>query len=363
MDFGALIDALFGAPGAEGFYQYARPAVAAVAAFVFLLAATRYLTARFRKFAGATENTVDDAVADIVSGTHTFFVIAASAYIGSVFLVPGGGRAEGVLKNIFAAALVIQAALWFEAAVRHYISRRHGRWGLTVTQSRVVMFVLRAALWFFAALVLLENLGIRVTPLIAGLGVGGIALALAVQNILGELIASLSIILDKPFVVGDFIVVGQFRGTVEKIGFKTTRVRSISGELVVFSNNQLVSSTVLNYRNLPRRRCFFTIGVVYETEAEKLAGIPAMLKDIIDRHPMTEYERVHFVEFADYSLNFEVAYHVLTSDYVVYLDTRQEVNLEIVGKFRKEKIEFAYPTKTLLAGNTVRVETVEREAR
>ena len=136
-------------------------------------------------------------------------------------------------------------------------------------------------------------------------------------------------------------------------------MRSISGELVVFSNNQLVSDTVLNYRNLPRRRCFFTFGVVYETDAEKLGRIPAMLKDIIDRHPMTEYERVHFVEFADFSLNFEVAYYVLTSDYTTYLDARQDINLEIVSRFREEKISFAYPTRTLLAGNRVEVAVKE----
>ncbi|MCY4047893.1 MAG: mechanosensitive ion channel family protein [Candidatus Dadabacteria bacterium] len=355
MDFGALIDAFRTA----GFYEYFRPLAASAVAFVILLVAVRYLSARFRRFSRTTENTFDDAVADIISGTHTFFVLAVSVYVGSAFLAPDSARAEGILRNVFTAALVAQAVLWFEAIARHYISRRHERWGLTVTQSRVAMFFLRMVLWFLAALILLENLGIRVTPLIAGLGVGGIALALAVQNVLGELIASLSIVLDKPFVVGDFIVVGQFRGEVEKIGFKTTRVRSISGELVVFSNNQLVSDTVLNYRNLPRRRCFFTFGVVYETDAEKLGRIPAMLKDIIDRHPMTEYERVHFVEFADFSLNFEVAYYVLTSDYTTYLDARQDINLEIVSRFREEKISFAYPTQTLLAGNRVEVAVKE----
>ena len=354
MDISGLTD--FFQTGARG---YAVAAITVAVSFVFLLFAVRYVVARFRNLAQTTENTVDDIIVGVFSRTNVLIVIAVSLYAGSFFLAPDSGRMAGIVSNIIAVTLAVQIILWLEAGVRHLLMERYERWGITFTQARVGLFFLRVAIWFVAALMLLENLGIRVTPLIAGLGIGGIALALAVQNILGELIASLSIIVDKPFVVGDFIVVGQFRGEVEKIGFKTTRVRSISGELVVFSNNRLVSDTILNYRNLPRRRCFFTLGVVYETSAEKLHRIPAIMKDIIDKHPMTEYERVHFVTFADFSLNFEVAYHVLTSDYITYLNTRQEVNLEIVRAFRSEGIEFAYPTQTLLAGNKVEVSTGE----
>lgn len=349
MDIGGFLESFQGGV----FYAYTLPVVAVAVSFFFLVFTAKYLTTRLKRAAAKTENTFDDMIADILDGTNRFFLLAVSLYIGSQFLEPG--RNKEFWETIIGAFLIFQTVRLLEKVAQYYTERLYKSWGITVTQANVAVFFLRIILWFFAAMVVLENLGIRVTPLLAGLGIGGIAIALAVQNVLGELIASLSIIVDKPFVVGDFIVVGGFRGEVEKIGFKTTRIRSVSGELVVFSNNQLVSNTIQNYKNLPRRRSFSTLGVVYETDAGKLKRIPEIIKDIIDRHPKTEYERVHFVDFADFSLNFEVAYYVLTSEYIEYLDTRQQINLEIIEKFRAANIEFAYPTQTLFAGNAVDV--------
>ncbi len=339
----------------SGLQVYVKPVAVFLISFLFLNFLIRFFSAHFRKFAKTTVNNLDDLIAELLDKTHLIFVFVISFYIGSYFL-DQSSLARFVGKQFVFSLLIIQTVLWLVCLVNFYIMKNYQKWGITLTQANVSIFFLRIVLWVFALLILLENFGIRVTPLIAGLGIGGIAVALAVQSVLGEIIASLSIIIDKPFVVGDFIVVGQCKGNVEKVGFQTTRIRSISGELVVLSNNELIRSTIQNYRDLPRRRVLFSLGVVYETDAENIARIPDIIKDIVDKHPNAKHERVHFVEFGDFSLNFEVAYHVLTSDYVLFLDTRQEINLEIIKKFRAQNIDFAYPTQTLIAGSRVEVD-------
>ncbi|QMU55890.1 MAG: mechanosensitive ion channel [Candidatus Mycalebacterium zealandia] len=336
------------------FRIYIKPLLAFCISFFLLFFSVKFLSSRLKDIAKSTANTLDDIIADALVETRGFILLAASLYIGSRFISLAPETRE-TANTLIATALIIQAVLWLGKIVSGYLSNNYEKWNITISQTKISIFFLRLVLWSVAVLLILENLGIRVTPLLAGLGIGGIAVALAVQSILGEVIASVSIIIDKPFVVGDFIVVDGFRGIVEKVGLKTTRIRSISGELVVFSNNHLVSTTIQNYRNLPRRRSFSTVGVVYGIDPDKLAKIPQIIKNIIDEHPQTEYERVHFVAFADFSLNFEVAYYVLTSDFIVYLDAVQDINLEIIRKFRDERIDFAYPTQTVFAGKPVEV--------
>jgi small-conductance mechanosensitive channel len=193
----------------------------------------------------------------------------------------------------------------------------------------------------------LDNLGIEVTALIAGLGIGGIAVALATQNILGDLFASLLIVLDKPFVLGDFIVVGDFVGHVEKIGLKTTRLRSLSGEQLVVSNNDLLQSRLRNFKRMIERRVLFTVGVTYDTPLEKLAAVPGMIREIIESQPDVRFDRSHFKEFGSYSLNFETVYFVLSPEFGRYMDRQQAINLAIYDRFAQNEIKFAYPTQTL----------------
>ena len=197
------------------------------------------------------------------------------------------------------------------------------------------------------ALVALDTAGIDITALVAGLGVGGIAVALAVQNILGDLFASLSIVLDKPFVIGDFIIVGDMMGTVEHIGMKTTRVRSLSGEQLVFSNTDLLSSRIRNYKRMQERRALFRFGVTYQTSRDLLARIPEVVREVIEGRDETRFDRAHFAGFGDSSLDFEVVYYMLVPDYNAYMDTQQAVNLELVGRFEEIGIDFAYPTRTV----------------
>ena len=186
------------------------------------------------------------------------------------------------------------------------------------------------------------------------MGIGGIAVALALQNILGDLFASLSIVIDKPFVIGDFIVVDQLMGTVEHVGLKTTRLRSLGGEQLIFSNNDLLKSRISNYKRMMERRIVFGFGVTYQTPPEKLPLINEIVREIIGKQEQARFDRVHFKEYGESSLNFEAVYFVLSQDYNLYMDIQQAINLEMFRCFQKEGIEFAYPTRTLFIQQEVR---------
>jgi small-conductance mechanosensitive channel len=196
-------------------------------------------------------------------------------------------------------------------------------------------------------LLFLSNIGVDVTPLLAGASIGGIAIAFALQNVLTDVFASFSIYFDKPFRVGDFITVGADSGTVKRIGIKTTRLQSLQGEELIISNKQLTESRINNFKRMDKRRGVFTFGVIYQTEIKKLEKIPKIITDIITKNKTAELDRVHFKSFGDSSLDYEVVYYVKSSDYRVFMDIQQEINLEIIHQFQKEGIEFAYPTKTV----------------
>lgn len=194
---------------------------------------------------------------------------------------------------------------------------------------------------------LLDNMGVNVSAVVAGLGIGGIAVALAAQAVLGDLFASFSIFLDKPFQPGDFIIVGDLMGTVEQIGIKTTRVRSLSGEQLVFSNADLTSSRIRNFKQMFERRALFQFGVVYQTPLDKVKRIPDMVREIIGGIGETRLDRANFFKFGDSSLDFEVVYYVKKPDYNIYMNCQERINLALMERFQKEGIEFAYPTRTL----------------
>jgi small-conductance mechanosensitive channel len=207
--------------------------------------------------------------------------------------------------------------------------------------------ILKGVLWGVAFIFILANLGYNISALIAGLGIGGIAIAFALQRILEDIFSSFSIYFDKPFKVGDFIIVGSDLGVVKKIGIKTTRLQSLWGQEIVISNRELTSTRINNYKKMERRRIHFTFGVVYQTPTKKLKKILQIVKDIFDEIELADLDRVHFKEFGPFSLNFEVAYYVDTGDYNKYMDTQQKINFALKEKFEKEGIEFAYPTQTI----------------
>lgn len=235
-------------------------------------------------------------------------------------------------------------------AVEKYIAKtKNNEADIQHTQSmmKTIKVILKVTLWILGITMVLANLGVNVTSIVASLGIGGIAIALALQNILGDIFSSFSIYMDKPFQVGDFIVVGTDMGTVEKIGLKTTRIRTPQGEELIISNKELTTTRVQNFKRMERRRALFSIGVVYGTKLEKLKKIPEMIEEIVKKNPSAEFDRCHFKSYGDFSLNFEVVYYVTSADYKQYMDVNHQINLEIYKRFEEEAIEFAYPTQTV----------------
>jgi small-conductance mechanosensitive channel len=207
--------------------------------------------------------------------------------------------------------------------------------------------IIRVIVWGIGVTFLLDNLGFKISTIVAGLGIGGIAVALAAQAILGDLFSYFVIFFDKPFELGDFIIVGDFLGTIEHIGIKTTKVRSLSGEQLVFANTDLTNSRIRNYKRMDKRRVVFKLGLIYQTTTGQLKEIPGIIKNIIVNIRDTAFDRAHFFSYGDFSLDFEVVYYVLSSDYNIYMDIQQEINFTIREEFEKRGIEFAYPTQTL----------------
>lgn len=320
--------------------------------WVAMRVALRMLTGRLKVYAARTPGQFDDLVVEVLQKTKFFFVLIASLYAGSLALALPV-KADDYLQIAFLVVLLVQAGYWGSGLVTLWINRSVRRklgedaGAGAATSLAALGFIAKLTLWAVVVLLGLANMGIDITALVAGMGIGGIALALAVQSILSDLFASLSIIVDKPFVIGDFIVIGDLKGSVERIGLKTTRVRSLTGEQIIFSNSDLLSSRVRNYKRMYERRIDFTIGVTYDTPTDLLERISGMIRAIIEAQPNARFDRSHFKAFGDFSLNFETVYFVLVPDYATYMDTQQAINLTLMRRFEEEGIEFAYPTQTL----------------
>lgn len=286
---------------------------------------------------------------EIVSGTKTYVLLISALYPASLPLeLPV--RLMSFLGSLAFIAMAFQFGIWGSVLVSAFIRRYMGvRDEVTAAGSGITVMTLlgKAALWVFILLVILENTGVNVVTLIASLGVAGIAIGLATQNILGDLFAALSILLDKPFEVGHFIIVDDLPGTVEKIGLKTTRLRSLGGELLIFGNSDLLQSRIRNFTDFRERRVAFTFGVRYDTPADKLEEIPGIIRKIIENVENTRFDRAHFKAFGDFSLNFEVVYYVLSPDYLAYMDIQEKINIEIFRAFEDQGIRFAFPTRTV----------------
>lgn len=305
---------------------------------------------RLSELAGKTETVLDDILADLVVRTTPLFMAAVAIFMGSMSLTLSPGM-ERLIKAVLVLCVLYQAGVWAGRGVQlwvmEYTKRNETLDSSSITTLTFVGYISKLAIWTVVFLLALENLGVDITALVAGLGIGGIAVALAAQSVLGDLFASLSIVLDKPFVIDDFIIVGDYMGTVEHIGIKTTRVRSLSGEQLVFSNADLLASRIRNYKRMSERRVVYTIGVVYGTPAEKLERIPGMIKGITEEIDGARFDRAHFARYGAYSLDFEAVYFVASADYMQYMDIQQNINLTLYRTFEAEGIEFAYPTQTL----------------
>lgn len=311
-----------------------------------------FLVSRLKKWSQRTTTPYDDLAVSLLSDLRSIVLIILGVWAGSSALVLPAEVAKGIrLVAIIAIALQLlltsRKAIDFslQVAVRRW-STRDGTPDPTVQSGiGIVRFMVMLIVAILIILLALDNLGVQVTPMIAGLGIGGIAIALAVQNILGDLFASLSILFDKPFMIGDSIVVDNLSGTVERIGVKTTHLRAPTGEQLIFSNSDLLKSRIKNYRRMPQRRVVFTLSVPFETPPAKLRAIPGMVKDIIEPLEKSNFERCHLVKLGASSLDYEVSYQVDSGDYTLHMDTLQAINLGLIERFAREGIEFAYPTQ------------------
>jgi small-conductance mechanosensitive channel len=326
-------------------------ALAIVLTLLLAFALVRYYGSRtIARIALRTQSRWGELLAETVRATSLMLLLPVALHAGASALdLPA--RLERFVQLAAVVGLLLQAGLWANRWLTRWLGRRlelsREREPREATALGLLGFSARIAVWSLVVLLILGQLGFDITALIAGLGIGGVAVALAVQNVLGDLFASLSIVLDKPFEVGDFIVVDGLRGTIERVGIKSTRVRSLDGELLVFSNADLLRSRIRNFQRMRERRVQFTIGVVYHTPLETVRAIPGILREIIERGEKTRFERAHFKEYGDSALVFESVYHVLAPDYNTYMNVHQDINLAIFERFGEERIEFAFPTRTV----------------
>ncbi len=331
--------------------------VAALLATGLLLAASRSLIRwRLRRASGQAATWPEQVIDNVLARTRGYFLFALSFYLAAR-IAGWDERGLGWTSGLLTLASLLQAGRWITGLITLWIARyrkeKLAADASAVTSMQALGVLAQLAVWSVIALMFLSNVGVNVTALVAGLGIGGVAIGLAVQNILSDLFASLSIVLDKPFVIGDTLTVGTDSGTVEYIGLKSTRLRSLSGEQIVFSNDDLLTSRVRNYERMTERRVVTGFGVTYNTEHDTLAAIPDLVRQAVEavngdpESAPLRFDRAHFKAFADSSLDFEVVYYVLDPAYARYMDAQQAINLEIVAAFAQRGIEFAFPTRTV----------------
>jgi small-conductance mechanosensitive channel len=322
----------------------------AVLALLALLLLKRLAVRRLERLAERTASQLDDFVIALARRTRTLLVAVPALYLGSLYLALPA-RAARLLQGAATLAVFLQVALWASVGIDFWMvrqqRRRAGPDASSAALLGVLRFVAKLVLWSVILLLALDNLGVNVTTLVAGLGIGGVAVALALQNVLGDLFASLSIVFDKPFVLADTITVDGVTGTVEGIGMKTTRLRSLAGEQIALANGELLKSRIHNWSRMTERRVVLAFGVLYETPADVVERIPALVRAIVERQEGTRFDRAHFKSFGASSLDFEATYWILSPDYRTYMDRQQAVNLELLRAFEEQGIGFAYPTQTL----------------
>ncbi|MFC1704440.1 mechanosensitive ion channel family protein [Candidatus Omnitrophota bacterium] len=317
---------------------------------------------RLTKWAEKTTTTIDDFIVRLIRRTAI-----PLAYFGTLYLCVSTLTMESYAKKIInsvAIAVLIFAVARFAITFLNYGVKlyviRLGRDEATERSMKGMLRIATFAIWALALIFFLDNLGFKISAVIAGLGIGGVAVALAAQAILGDLFSYFSILFDRPFEIGDFIIIGDFLGTIEHIGIKTTRIRSLGGEQLIFSNTDLTNSRVRNYKRMEKRRVVFKLGVTYNTPLAKVKQIPSMIENIIKKVKDTVFDRAHFFSYGDFNLVIEVVYYVMSSDYNKYMDIQQEINFAIKDAFEKSKIEFAFPTQTLYVNQEEKMKIKKR---
>lgn len=329
--------------------DYLVACVALLISFLIIRLVIRHFIKRIKKFAEKTTTTIDDFLVTVLEKLAIPFLYLLAVYISirSLAFHPYFERGINYLglaiALFFIARLTIMVVGYgfktylvksgYDAALEHSLQG--------------VLVVIKVLVWGGAVIFFLDNLGFKISAVIAGLGIGGVAVALAAQTVLKDLFSYFSILFDRPFKIGDFVIVGDYMGTIEYVGIKTTRIRSLGGEMLVFSNSDLTDSRLRNYKLMEKRRVVFKLGVVYQTSTKQLKEIPKIIEGIIKNVKDTVFDRAHFFSYGDFSLIFEIVYYVAGADYNKYMNVQQEINFAIKEEFERRGIEFAYPTQTL----------------
>lgn len=319
---------------------------AALAGLIFLaLFRLRDIAVRFLQTGSAERKTRRAILGLAIARTWRFSLAVFAISVAAAML----GIWPSWLQAVAVATLTLQAGMWLGSVLQELTLRQAGRSvsdrSAIAGATSLIQALINIAVWSIVALVLLGNLGVDVTALVAGLGIGGIAIGLAAQSIFVDLFASLSIALDRPFVRGDFIVFGDHMGTIERIGVKSTRIRSLSGEQIVVSNANLLQATIKNFQLLNERRVLFSLNLIYQTSIESIGAIPEIVRDVVTKAGSTKFDRCHLKELGDFALTFETVYFVNDPDYNVYMDVQHKINLGLLRAFSARGIEFAFPTQ------------------
>ncbi len=302
------------------------------------------------RWARKTKTDLDDEIiADIKSIPTSLYIVAA------IFFSIQAIHVHPILSKVIEVLFITLVIYWSANVVSKLIEyglyklakKKGGSYKKKNTTYLALALIAKLILWTTGFLLVLSNLGVNISALIASLGIGGIAIALAVQNVLGDIFSSFSIYLDKPFEIGDYIIVGDHSGTVKKIGLKSTRIEALQGEEIVISNNELTTTRIQNFKTMKKRRIAFQIGLTYDTSSTKLKKVPKLIESIIEKTKNAEFSRAHFHEFGDFALKYEIVYYIHSGEYQDYMDAQEAINLEIHKAFEKEKIDMAFPTQTL----------------
>lgn len=334
-------------------WQWAAAAGVGLSVLLVTLIVRRVIRSRYARLAATSEIEFLELPLRVASRTTTLFLFVVALFL-SAQMVELPKNIDRVLLTAITIGAFWQIGIWTTAGVVGWLDHRQQKSLATDRAAAgtisIISFIARALIWALVLLLTLDNLGVNITTLVAGLGIGGIAVALAVQNVLGDLLASLSITLDRPFVVGDAISVDDFNGTVEQIGVKSVRLRSVTGEQIIMPNSNLLASRVRNWGRLRERRIIFTLGLSTETPREKLEQLPKILRSIVEAEKDVRFDRSHFTKIGA-SLEFETVYFVTLPDYARYMDIQQNINLKIMDALAKEEIEFAVPSQKLWLEN------------
>ncbi|MEA3248266.1 MAG: mechanosensitive ion channel family protein [Nanoarchaeota archaeon] len=305
----------------------------------------------FKKIKEKTKNNIDDFIIDFLDGLHWPFYIYLAVYFSArtLSLPEEFNQSLNIFLLIFVIFYIAKGLINVSNNLLDKYGEKRKAKGKSSKESMigVLKLISTGTIWVVASLMVLSNLGIEITPLIAGLGIGGLAIGLALQSILGDLFSAFTIYFDKPFEEGDFIIIGEDMGTIKHIGIKSTRIQALGGQELVVSNSELTSTRVNNYKKMNTRRVVFSFGLEYKTPVAKLRKIKKLVENIINKEKRSTLDRVHFKGFADSNLTFEVVYYVDTNDYNVYMDVQERINLEIKGLIEKEGVNFAFPSRTI----------------